>query len=75
MDYRYPTRKDAQGQLQYGLIDSIHRLIRSHDGEEPLDDDPYDPQTPINQLVCAITGYESIEALRLRYVQDLQEGT
>lgn len=74
MDVRYPTTLDAQGQIQYGLIDSIHRLIRSNEGEE-LDDDPYDPQTPINKLVCSMTGYESIEALRLRFVQELQTGS
>lgn len=74
MDARYPTTQDAQGQLQYGLIDSIHRLIRSNDGAA-LDDDPYDTQTPINQLVCAMTGYASIDALRLRFVQELQEGS
>ena len=74
MDYRYPTTMDEQGQLHYGLIDSIHRLIRANEGPE-LDDDPYDTQTPINQLVYAITGYECIEALRLRFVQELQEGT
>lgn len=74
MDARYPTTMDAYGQLQYGLIDSIHRLIRSNDGPE-LDDDPYDPQTPINKLVCSITGCESIEALRLRFVQELEAGS
>lgn len=74
MDARYPTMLDAQGQIQYGLIDSIHRLIRANEGEL-LDDDPYDAHTPINKLVCAITGYESIEALRLRFVRELQEGS
>lgn len=74
MDARYPTTLDAQGQVQYGLIDAIHRLIRSNEGEK-LDDDPYDTQTPINQLVRAMTGYASMEELRLRYVQELRDGT
>ena len=74
MDDRYPTTLDAQGQLQYGLIDSIHQLIRSNEGPE-LDDDPFDPSTPFNQRVYAVTGYETMEALRLRFVQELQEST
>jgi len=74
MDDRYPTAMDDQGQLQYGLIDSIHRLICANEGEE-LDDNPYLPETPINQLVCALTGYESIDALRLRFAEELREGS
>jgi len=72
MDDRYPTQLNEQGEMQYGLIDSIHRLILSNEGEA-LDDDPYDPSTPMNKTVYAITGYESIEALRLRFAEELEQ--
>lgn len=73
MDDRYPTLMDENGALQYGLIDSVHRLIKANTGEE-LDDDPYDPETPINKTVYAITGYESFEALRIRFAEELETG-
>ncbi|MBR3929402.1 MAG: discoidin domain-containing protein [Clostridia bacterium] len=73
MDDQYPTHLDENGSLHYGLIDSVHHLILSNTGEE-LDDDPYDPETPINKVVYSITGYESFEALRIRFADDLESG-
>lgn len=74
MDDRYPTTMDESGLLHYGLIDSVHRLIQSNTSEA-LDDNPYDPESPINKKVHEITGYESFEALRLRFVQEVEDGT
>ena len=74
MDSRYPTLLNEQGELTYGLIDSIHRLIRANEGEA-LDDDPYDPSTPINRLVYDLTGYDCIESLRMRFAQELAAGS
>lgn len=74
MDDRYPTTLDEGGNLQYGLIDSVHHFIKSNTGGE-LDDDPYDPDTPINKMVHEITGYESFEALRVRFAEELESGT
>lgn len=74
MDDRYPTTMDEGGNLQYGLIDSVHRLIKGNTGNK-LDDDPFDPETPINKTVYEITGYESFEALRTRFAEELENGT
>ena len=74
MDARYPTTVNDLGERRDGLIDAIHHLIHANEGET-LSDNPYDPQTPFNRTVCAVTGYETMDALRLRYVQELQEGT
>ena len=74
MDDRYPTVIDENGTMHYGLIDAIHRLIYTNEGEM-LNDNPYLPETPINRLVNDITSYESIDALRLRFAEELREGT
>ena len=74
MDAKYPTKKNADGTLSYGLIDSINRLIKTHTGAQ-LNDDPYNVNSKFNQTVKAITGYDCIESLRLKYVEELKNGT
>lgn len=74
MDAKYPTRKAADGTVTLGLIDSINNMLKSNKGTQ-YDDNPYDTSTPWNQLVYRITGYDCIESLRLRFVQELQNGT
>ena len=74
MDAKYPTSKDASGNLKYGLIDSINNLIKNNTGSQ-LNDDPDDTTSPFNQVVAQITGYDCIESLRQQFVRELQNGT
>lgn len=74
MDAKYPTTKDANGNIKYGLIDSINRLIKANTGSQ-YTDDPYLAGSPFNNVVKEITGYDCIESLRLKYVEELQNGT
>ena len=75
MDSRYPTRKNADGTLKYGLIDSINKLIKDNNTGKTYTDDPYDTTTPFNNVVKQITGYDCIESLRKKYVEELKAGT
>lgn len=74
MDAKYPTTKDANGKLTYGLIDSINRLVKQNTGAQ-LNDDPYDTTSRFNQVVKKVTGYDCMEDLRLQYVKELKKGT
>jgi len=74
MDAKYPTTKNADGTLNYGLIDSINNLIKNHTGAQ-LHDDPYTVGSPFNNVVLAETGYDCMESLRLRFVEELKAGT
>lgn len=74
MDAKYPTTKNDDGSLNYGLIDSINRLIKSNTGAT-LDDDPYNTASKFNQTVKEVTGFDCIESLRLHYVEELKNGT
>lgn len=74
MDSRYPTTKDANGNVTYGLIDALNHLLKDNKGTT-YDDNPYDTTTPWNQTVKRITGYDCIESLRLHYVDELNNGT
>ena len=75
MDSKYPTRKNADGTLKYGLIDSINKLIKDNNTGSTYTDDPYNTTTPFNKVVKQITSYDCIESLRKRYVEELQQGT
>ena len=70
MDSRYPTRKNADETLKYGLIDSINKLIKDNNTGKTYTDDPYDTTTPFNNVVKQITGYDCIESLRKKYVEE-----
>lgn len=74
MDAKYPTTKNEDGSLNYGLIDSINRMIKTHTGAQ-LNDDPYDTTSKFNLKVKEVTGFDCIESLRLSYVEELQNGT
>ena len=69
------SRKNADGTLKYGLIDSINKLIKDNNTGSTYTDDPYNTTTPFNKVVKQITGYDCIESLRKRYVEELQQGT
>lgn len=68
MDERYPTT-----QTRRGLLDSI--LLAIQDDSVPTDGGTAQNDAALNTLVREITGYGSLEALRRRYVQELDAGT
>ena len=74
MDAKYPTTKDSNGNVKLGLIDSINHMLKANKGTR-YDDNPRDTTTDWNKLVKQITGYDCIESLRLRYVEELKNGT
>ena len=74
MDAKYPTTKSSDGTVKLGLIDSINNMLKTNKGTQ-YDDNPKDTSTPWNKLVYQITGYDCIESLRLKYVQELKNGT
>ena len=75
MDYRYPTTKDGNGNKKLGLLDSLNKLIKENNTGTEYNDNPYTVGSPFNNVVKEITGYDCIESLRKRYVQELQQGT
>lgn len=74
MDAKYPTTKSSDGTVTLGLIDSINSMLKV-DLDVIYDDNPYDTTTPWNKLVKQITGYDCIDALRLKFAEELQNGT
>ena len=75
MDSRYPTTKDANGNITYGLLDSLNLLIKANNSGTAYTEDPYDTTNELNQCVYKVTGYDCFESLRLRFVEELQQGT
>ena len=74
LDDRYPTLEDSSGARTPGLIDSLNDLVQQNQGEK-LDDDPKDTTSRFNRIVQEITGFDCIESLRVRFAEELQEGT
>lgn len=74
MDAKYPTTKSSDGTVKLGLIDSINNMLKTNKGTK-YDDNPKDTSTPWSKLVYQITGYDCIESLRLKYVEELKNGT
>lgn len=74
MDAKYPTTKSSDGTVKLGLIDSINNMLKTNKGTK-YDDNPKDTSTPWSKLVYQITGYNCIESLRLKYVEELKNGT
>ncbi len=72
LDYMWPTTENEDGTLKYGLIDSINRMIK--DSTVMLNDNPKQVGSTFNNKVKEVTGYDTIEAIRLKYVDDLNNG-
>lgn len=68
MDEKYPTTA-----TNYGLIDSLHRAMRT--GQITSDGGQDQSDAAFNAVVKRITGYDNIELLRQRYIRELDEGT
>ena len=73
--FKISNKKNADGTLKLGLIDSINKLIKDNNTGSTYTDDPYDVTTPFNKVVKDITGYDCIESLRKKYVEELKAGT
>lgn len=71
LDYKWPTTKNEDGSLNYGLIDSINRAIK----QGKLDnDDPKKTSTRFSKLVKEVTGFDCMEDIRLQYAADCKSG-
>ena len=68
LDEKYPTTKTG-----YGLVDSLHRAMRT--GQIHSDGGPDQNDADFNAVVQQITGYANIELLRQQYVKELNAGT
>jgi len=72
LDERYPTTKGENGKITHGLIDTLHFAIQR--GEIEDDGKKEHTNEKFNAIVEQITGYPNIEALRQRYVEELENG-
>ena len=72
LDSMWPTTKNEDGTLKYGLIDSINRMIK--DSEVMLNDNPRTKGSTFNNKVKEVTGYDTVEDLRKDYEKKLENG-
>lgn len=81
LDWVWPTTdKNKDGKItpdEHGLIDHIvyEAKMRQKSGLAPVSDDPHVVGSVFNNWVKEWTGYETMEAIRLKYVKELDEGT
>ncbi|MBQ7365164.1 MAG: discoidin domain-containing protein [Clostridia bacterium] len=81
LDWVWPTTdKNKDGKItpdEHGLIDHIvyEAKMRQKNGLSNVSDDPHVVGSVFNNWVKEWTGYESMEAIRLKYVKELDEGT
>ena len=77
LDWKYPTvDKNGNGKAEveeYGVIDLINYTIKNT--TKLISDNPYDPNTPFNQAVKQVTGIDTIDKVRLQYVEECKAGT
>ncbi len=73
LDSKYPTRKNSDGSISYGLIDAINFGYKN--GTIKSDAKPGKKGTSFNKVVKKITGVNTIEKIRQRYVKECMNGT
>ena len=77
LDWKYPTvDKNGNGKAEveeYGVIDLINYTIKNT--TKLISDNPYDPTTPFNQAVKKVTGIDTMDQVRLQYVEECKAGT
>ena len=73
LDYNYPTVRNADGTIRYGLIDSVNRAVRA--GEIDSDSGQDDPSSSFNRVVRKVTGVDTIEEIRQTYVEECMSGS
>ncbi len=69
LDTKFPTGQGPAGERIPGLLDAIHFAVK--DGTITEEGDPADPDTPFNRVVRSVTGAETIEELRQRFISEL----
>jgi len=73
MDDKWPTVKNEDGTITYGLIDTINKVIKASD--VLLYDHPKDVNNLFNKTIKSVTGYDCMEDIRLLFAKEIQEGT
>lgn len=73
MDYYYPTKKDENGNIKYGLIDSINKGVQS--GIITSDGFPKNKTTEFNKIVKKTTGFDTIDEVRKEYIHAIKDGS
>lgn len=77
LDWKYPTiDKNGNGKAEveeYGVIDLINHTIKNT--TKLISDNPYDPTSPFNQAVKQVTGIDTMDKVRLQYVEECKAGT
>ncbi len=72
LDQKYPTTRNQNNEVQLGLLDSLHLAIKN--GTITSDGGNSHTDANFNAVVKAITGYDTMEQLRQKYVKDLDAG-
>ena len=73
LDWKWPTTKNADGTLKYGLIDTI--VFNTKVSKVDVNDDPYKEGSIFNNWVKEVTGLATMEQVRLQFVKDLDNGS
>ena len=73
LDDHWPTTKNEDGSLKYGLIDTINKEIKN--GRlRGGDDNPFDKTNTFNKIVKEVTGFDCIDDIRKQYATEFKSG-
>ncbi len=74
LDDHWPTTMDEDGNLVYGLVDTINFEIKNGrlTGQN---DNPFDTTNVFNTIVKEITGFDCMEDIRKQYATEFKNGT
>ena len=73
LDDHWPTTKNSDGSLKYGLIDTINFEIKN--GRlRGGDDNPFDETNMFNKIVKEVTGFNRMEDIRQKYADEFKSG-
>ncbi len=72
LDDKYPTTKASDGNISYGLIDTL--LLEVINGNIKNDNDPKNPSGELSKFISDFTRgkYKTIDELRKKYVDDVR---
>ncbi len=74
LDWKYPTTKNADGSLKLGLMDYIVANEKAWTGGT-INDNPKTVGSTFNNWVKDITGVETMEQLRLNFIEEYKNKT
>ena len=69
LDFKWPTTKNEDGTLKYGLIDTL--VFNTKTSKVEIHDDPYREGSIFNNWVKEVTGLPTLEAVRLQFIEDI----